>query len=93
VIPDLWRISDAIERIQRLLPDYPEGAAMTAFMPRIPVDDPSRDLKSRAAVASTFVAGLELAKQEVLGLDQPALFEPITYHPFPASAAPDRKRA
>jgi chromatin segregation and condensation protein Rec8/ScpA/Scc1 (kleisin family) len=44
-------------------------------------------------MASTFVAGLELAKQEVLGLDQSALFEPITYHPAPIAAAADRKRA
>ena len=93
VIPDLWRISDAIERIQQLLPHYPEGAAMTAFMPGIPMEDTNRTLKARAAMASTFVAGLELAKQEVLGLDQSALFEPITYHPAPIAAAADRKRA
>jgi len=93
VIPDLWRISDAIERIQQMLPHYPEGAAMTAFMPGIPVEDTNRTLKARAAVASTFVAGLELAKQKVLGLDQSALFEPITYHPAPIAAAADRKRA
>jgi segregation and condensation protein A len=92
VIPDLWRISDAIEWIQQLLPKYPEGAAMTAFMPAVPADDSNRTLKARAAVASTFVAGLELAKQEVLGLDQSTLFEPITYHPSTTSAA-DRKRA
>jgi segregation and condensation protein A len=93
VIPDLWRIIDAIERIQQLLPHYPEGAAMTAFMPGIPAEDTNRTLKARAAMASTFVAGLELAKQEVLGLDQAATFEPITYHPAPTAAATDRKRA
>jgi segregation and condensation protein A len=93
VIPDLWRISDAIEWIQQLLPQYPEGAAMTAFMPAVPADDSNRTLKARAAVASTFVAGLELAKQEVLGLDQSTLFEPITYHPSTTSAAAGRKRA
>jgi segregation and condensation protein A len=87
VIPDLWRISDAIERIQQLLPHYPDGATMTAFMPGIPVEDTNRTLKARAAMASTFVAGLELAKQEVLGLDQPVVFEPITYHPAPPAAA------
>jgi chromatin segregation and condensation protein Rec8/ScpA/Scc1 (kleisin family) len=30
-------------------------------------------------VASTFVAGLELAKQEVLGLKQQALFEELRF--------------
>jgi len=93
VIPDLWRISDAIERIQKLLPDYPDGAAMTAFMPGIEAEDSNRTLKARAALASTFAAGLELAKQEVLGLDQTAIFEPITYRPSLTASAADRKRA
>jgi len=78
VIPDLWRISDAMERIQKMLPDFPEGAEMGAFMPAISDEDPSRRLRYRAAVASTFVAGLELAKQGVLGLDQDDIFEDVT---------------
>lgn len=77
VIPDLWRISDAIP-----------------FMPAISAEDPGHYLKSRPTVASTFVAGLELAKQQFLGLDQSAVFEPITYHPAPTSApTPEQKRA
>jgi segregation and condensation protein A len=79
VIPDLWRISDAIERIQNMLPDFPEGAAMGAFLPGVPADDSNRILKARAVVASTFVAGLELAKQEFLGLKQQALFEELSF--------------
>ncbi len=79
VIPDLWRISDAIERIQRMLPDFPEGAAMGAFLPGVGDEDANKSLKARAAVASTFVAGLELAKQEVLGLDQRELFGTIGF--------------
>ncbi len=79
VIPDLWRISDAIERIQNMLPDFPEGAAMGAFLPAVPTADLNRTLKARAAVASTFVAGLELAKQEVLRLKQQALFEELIF--------------
>ena len=79
VIPDLWRISDAMKRIQKMLPDFPEGAEMGAFMPAISDEDPSRRLRYRAAVASTFVAGLELAKQGVLGLDQDDIFEDVTF--------------
>ncbi len=85
VIPDLWRISDAMERIQKMLPDFPEGAEMGAFMPAISDEDPSRRLRYRAAVASTFVAGLELAKQGVLGLDQDDIFEDVTF--FGASSS------
>ncbi len=87
VIPDLWRIGDAIERIQRMLPDFPEGAAMAAFIPGISADDPSRDLKKRAVVASTFAAGLEMAKRNDLTLDQSADFEPIRYCPSPTLTA------
>jgi segregation and condensation protein A len=85
VIPDLWRISDAMERIKKILPDFPEGAEMGAFMPAISDEDPSRCLRYRAAVASTFVAGLELAKQGVLGLDQDDIFEDVTF--FGASSS------
>jgi segregation and condensation protein A len=79
VIPDLWRIGDAIERIQQLLPDFPDGAPMTAFIPGIPVADTNRTIKARAALASTFVAGLELAKQEVVGIEQISMFEEIRF--------------
>jgi segregation and condensation protein A len=86
VIPDLWRMSDAMKQIQKLLPSYPEGTDMSAFMPAISIEDPSRYLKSRSAFASTFAAGLELAKQNVLMLDQSNLFDVVTYHPLPASS-------
>jgi segregation and condensation protein A len=84
MIPDLWRISDAIARIQKMLPDFPEGAEMAAFMPVISAEDPSRCLQYRAAVASTFVAGLELAKQEVLQINQSDVFHVVSF----SSAAP-----
>jgi len=69
-VPDLWRIGDAMERIKRMLPDYPEGAAMGAFLPAVEGNDPNKTLKARATVASTFSAGLELVKQEALILNQ-----------------------
>ncbi len=74
MIPDLWRIGDAIERIKKMLPEYPDGAPMGAFLPEVPADDSNRILKARAAVASNFAAGLELAKQELLSLEQVELF-------------------
>jgi segregation and condensation protein A len=78
-VPDLWRIGDAMERIKKMLPDYPEGAPMGAFMPNIVEKDLNRTLKARAIVASTFAAGLELAKQGVLGLDQDDMFEEVKF--------------
>jgi segregation and condensation protein A len=77
VVPDLWRIGDALERIQKMLPDFPDGVPMVVFLPHIFEPGANRILKKRAAVASTFAAALELAKQEFLVLDQSAQFEPI----------------
>jgi segregation and condensation protein A len=79
VIPDLWRIGDAMERIQKMLPGFADGAGMEAFLPHIKGENFDRTLKARAAVASTFVAGLELAKQEVLGIHQSSPFENIRF--------------
>jgi segregation and condensation protein A len=79
VIPDLWRIGDALERIQKMLPDFPDGAPMVAFFPAVPDTDANWTLKARATVASTFVAGLELARQEVIEIDQSALFQDLWF--------------
>jgi segregation and condensation protein A len=87
VIPDHWRIGDAMDRIRKMLPDFPAGAPMQAFLPEISATDPSRDLKSRVAMASTLAAGLELAKQNVVALNQTAFSETITCHPLSAYAA------
>jgi segregation and condensation protein A len=78
-VPDLWRIGDAMDRIKSLLPKYPEGAAMGAFLPVVPVDDANRTLKLRGAVASTFAAGLELAKQDAIEIEQAALFQDVRF--------------
>ena len=61
-IPDLWRVPDALARIRTALAEHPEGGELRSFLPPIPAEDEQRPLKTRAAVASTFVAGLELAR-------------------------------
>ena len=60
--PPFWRVSQAIARIETMLLERPEGAALTAFLPAIGAEAPDREVRCRAAVASTLVAGLELAK-------------------------------
>jgi segregation and condensation protein A len=74
VIPDLWRVSDALDRIREMLAAHPEGGAIPAFLPFLPPEAPYRALKARAAVASTFLAGLELAREGGLTLDQDLAF-------------------
>ena len=64
-----WSISDAAARIALLLEGLPEGARLEAFVPAIGAST-SRALRCRAAVASTFVAGLELTREGGLTLDQ-----------------------
>jgi segregation and condensation protein A len=66
VIPELWRVSDALARIRALLPDHPEGAELAVFLPPMAADETNRPLKARAAVASTLMAGLELARDQPL---------------------------
>ena len=79
-IPDLWRIPDAIDRIRNLLTERPEGGPLTGFLPAIGKQVVSRNLKLRAAVASTFAASLELSRQQFLEADQSEHFEEVILH-------------
>jgi segregation and condensation protein A len=68
-LPPLWRVQDAVARITQLLAAGVEGE-LRAFLPRVPQDGPARDLRCRAAVASTLIGGLELARNGVITLVQ-----------------------
>ena len=86
----LWTTGEAAARIARLLDGLPDGAEMAAFLPEIAEGGPGRVLRCRAAVAATLVAGLELARNGAVGLDQDAPWQPINIHrcaPDPRDAA------
>jgi segregation and condensation protein A len=68
--PPLWRVTDAIARIEALIDTLPAGSSLGAFLPVISDAEPGRALRCRAAVASTLIAGLELARGGALTLDQ-----------------------
>ena len=70
VLPDLWRVSDALARIRAILAEESEQRVLEAFLPTLSGEKLDRPLKARAAVASTFLAGLELAREGVLTLEQ-----------------------
>lgn len=72
-----WRVSDAIAHIERMLPEVPPDSPLAAFLPRIDPHEPGRELRCRAAVASTLVAGLELARNAGLLLRQGDPWTPI----------------
>ncbi len=68
---DLWQVSDAIARIRAQLEAVPAGGEMLDFVPEL-IEGPDRRLKVKAAVASTLLACLELAKHSELRVDQRA---------------------
>ena len=66
----LWRVADAIGQITRTLETRPEGGVLASFLPKLHGAGPEKELRCRAAVASTFLAGLELARDGTLNLRQ-----------------------
>ena len=75
--PPLWRVSDALPHLRRRLAGLPDGTSLPALLPRLDGIDPGRTLRCRAAVASTLVAGLELARDGALTLARAAAWVPI----------------
>jgi segregation and condensation protein A len=71
--PRVITIEESLMRLRRLVPDVPEWEALWRFLPATLVDAQL----TRSAVASTLVAGLELARQGSLQLRQLAPFGPI----------------
>ena len=75
--PPFWRVPQAIERIERLLPELPDRSPLSAFLPRIAAGGLDHERRCRAAVASTLVGGLELARGGGIVLGQGAPWAPI----------------
>ncbi|HEY0418954.1 MAG TPA: hypothetical protein VGC80_05500, partial [Acetobacteraceae bacterium] len=76
--PALWRVSQALAVIRALLADRPEGGALAAFLPPLATDAPNRPLQARAALATIFLAGLELARNGQIRLKQAVEFGAVT---------------
>lgn len=84
---DLWRVPDALEQVMRLVRDQPDGIPMEDCLPVIAPDATRRRLRFGAALASTLVASLELARDASLAIEQGEAFGAIKLRPIPASAA------
>jgi len=78
--PPFWLMSDAIARIQAMIAEMPEGGTLRSFLPRIDAKAPDRQRRCRAAVASTLLAGLELARQGDVVLEQDSAWQTIAVH-------------
>ena len=72
----IWTVQDALARLRRLLGSLPDGATLDAFLPEL-----GSPTERRAALASTLLAGLELARDGAARLAQEVPFGPVTVHP------------
>lgn len=68
-VRDLWRVQDALARIRAMLAEQPEGGSLAVFLPPV-AKTPDFEVKARAAVASSFVAALELCRTNEVRLEQ-----------------------
>ena len=69
----LWSVKEALERVGSLLGSMPDWASLDQFLP----DSLGGLLECRAALASTLLAGLELARGGAVRLRQEHEFGPI----------------
>ena len=72
-----WGAGAAAARITRLLQERPQGRELGVFLPKIAETGSGRALQCRAALAATFVAGLELARGGALTLHQDVPWQPV----------------
>ena len=77
----LWRVPDAMAQIIRMLAAAPAGGALATFLPRVDGRGADKELRCRAAVASTFLGGLELAREGMLVLQQDQAWRDIELRP------------
>jgi segregation and condensation protein A len=69
----LWSVADALGRLSGMLGHVPEWSVLERFLPEMAPDP----LMRRAALASTLLAGLELARDGRMRLQQEQPFGPI----------------
>lgn len=82
----LLSVEAAVERLRRMLGGAPGWRTLSAFLPAAA----GGPLAARSAIASTFVAGLHLAKEGRAELRQDGAFGPIWLRPRgPGAAEPD----
>ncbi len=69
----VWTVKDALARLGAMLGSLPDWASLSRFLPEHLADP----LERRAALASTLLAGLEMARSGALRLRQDRAFGPI----------------
>jgi segregation and condensation protein A len=69
----LWSVKDALQRLAALVGSLPDWTSLEQFLPET-LESP---LEARAALASTLLAGLEMARSGAVRLRQEHAFAPI----------------
>ena len=72
-----WTPNQAIFRMDAILREHPQGSDLLDFVPTLPAGLANLDESLRGAIASTLIAGLELAREGRVQLHQVAAFAPI----------------
>ncbi|MDE2582553.1 MAG: segregation/condensation protein A [Rhodospirillales bacterium] len=80
----VWTVQDALARLRILLGSLPDGASLEQFLP----DFAATPTERKAALASTLLAGLELARDGAVELQQDRPFGPLRLRPTVPAAAP-----
>ena len=77
VATQLWSLSDAIAHLRQLLADRPDGDEFANCLLQMFETKEQNALSTRAAVAATLMAALELSKNGTASLEQSNPFGPI----------------
>ena len=70
---EIFTVEDALQRLRRLLGKTPDWQDLWSFLP----EDLQSNILTRSAVASTFAASLEMAKEGKVAIRQTTNFGPI----------------
>lgn len=84
---ELFRIPEALLRMRALAAAMTVPQPLEHFWPEVPKQKRGEPVVVRSAMASTFVAALELCREAVVGLGQEEDFGAITVSPRAAGAA------
>jgi segregation and condensation protein A len=84
----LWTVQDALARLSRLMGELPSWGVLQRFLPE-EISDP---VERRAALASTLVAGLEMARGGGIELRQDRAFGPILVRSAAGRAAEEEQQ-
>ena len=84
-----WMPHQAMARIQAILGLHPNGCDLLSFLPAMAANVRGRTIHLRAAISSTLIAGLELARDAQLDLQQEMPFDRIMVRPQIAAPGED----